>query len=121
MMVTRNGVVKRTKLSAFQNVRKAGLIAVDLDEGDHLAWVQATTGQDDLLFATKNGMALRMNETEIRELSRAARGVKVMSLSEGDSIVGMDVIREGGLVLTLLFAFQRRISASVPAQARESG
>ena len=101
VMVTRNGVVKRTKLSAFQNVRKAGLIAVDLDEGDHLAWVQATTGQDDLLFATKNGMALRMNETEIRELSRAARGVKVMSLSEGDSIVGMDVIREGGLVLTV--------------------
>lgn len=101
VMVTRNGVVKRTKLSAFQNVRKAGLIAVDLDEGDHLAWVQATTGQDDLLFATKNGMALRMNETEIRELSRAARGVKVMNLSEGDSIVGMDVIREGGLVLTV--------------------
>ncbi len=101
VMVTRNGVVKRTKLSAFQNVRKAGLIAVDLDEGDYLAWVQATTGHDDLLFATKNGMALRMNETEIRELSRTARGVKVMSLNEGDSIVGMDVIREGQLVLTV--------------------
>ena len=101
VMVTRKGVVKRTKLSAFNNVRKAGLIAVDLDEGDHLAWVQVTSGQDDLLFATRHGMALRMRETEIRELSRNARGVKVMSLNPGDTIVGMDVIREGCLVLTV--------------------
>lgn len=101
VMVTRNGVVKRTRLSAFKNVRKAGLIAVDLDEGDHLAWVQVTGGSDDLIFATKNGMALCMNETQIRELSRNARGVKVMSLDSGDSIVGMDVLREGSLVLTV--------------------
>ena len=101
VMVTRHGVVKRTKLSAFQNVRKAGLIAVDLDEGDHLAWVQVTGGQDDLLFATRQGMALRMHEADVRELSRNARGVKVMKLEPGDSIVGMDVIREGSMVLTV--------------------
>ncbi len=101
VMVTRKGVVKRTKLSAFSNVRKAGLIAVDLDEGDHLAWVQATSGQDNLIFATRNGMALCMHETQIRELSRIARGVKVMNLGEGDAIVGMDVLREGRMVLTV--------------------
>lgn len=101
VMVTSRGIIKRTKLSAFNNVRKAGLIAIDLDEGDHLAHVQVTTGQDDLIFATRNGMALCMPETELRELSRSARGVKVMTLREGDAIVGMDVLREGGMVLTV--------------------
>lgn len=101
VMVTRKGIVKRTKLSAFHNVRKAGLIAVDLDEGDHLAYVLVTTGEDKLIFASRQGMALCMQETDIRELSRNARGVKVMNLCEGDVIVGMDVLREGGKVLTV--------------------
>lgn len=101
VMVTRKGIIKRTKLSAFNNVRKAGLIAIDLDEGDHLAHVQVTTGHDELIFATRNGMALCMPEMELRELSRIARGVKVMSLREGDAIVGMDVLRAGGMILTV--------------------
>ncbi len=101
VMVTRRGVVKRTKLSAFSNVRKAGLIAVDLDEGDYLAHVLVTSGNEELIFSTRKGMTLCMNETDIRAMGRAARGVKVMRLGEGDAIVGMDQLREGGMVLTV--------------------
>lgn len=101
VMVTRRGVVKRTKLSAFNNVRKAGLIAVDLDEGDYLAHVLVTGGSDELIFSTRKGMTLCMREEDIRAMGRAARGVKVMRLGEGDAIVGMDQLRDGGRVLTV--------------------
>lgn len=101
VMVTRRGVVKRTKLSAFNNVRKAGLIAVDLDEGDYLAHVLVTGGSDELIFSTRKGMTLCMSEEDIRAMGRAARGVKVMRLGEGDAIVGMDQLRDGGRVLTV--------------------
>ena len=101
VMVTENGVIKRTKLSAYNSARKAGLIAIDLDEGDALSWVRITSGQDDLIVATKKGMAIRFHETDVRELSRTARGVRVMKLSEEDRIVGMSILREGGLVLTV--------------------
>lgn len=101
VMVTRRGVVKRTKLSAFNNVRKAGLIAVDLDEGDYLAHVQVTGGEDELIFATRKGMALCMSENDIRAMGRSARGVRVMRLESGDAIVGMDILRDRGMVLTV--------------------
>ena len=101
VMVTKCGVVKRTKLSAYDTARKAGLIAIDLDEGDSLSWVRVTSGTDQLLVATKKGMALRFAETDVRELSRLARGVRVMQLKEGDCIVGMAVLREGAYVLTV--------------------
>ncbi len=101
VMVTRCGVVKRTKLSAYDTARKAGLIAIDLDEGDSLSWVRVTSGSDQLLVATKKGMALRFAETDVRELSRLARGVRVMQLKDGDCIVGMAVLREGAYVLTV--------------------
>src|SRR5699024_1382705 len=110
VMVTKNGVIKRTKLSAYQNVRKGGLIAVDLDEGDSLSWVRVTSGHDDLLVATKKGMAIRLHETDARELSRTARGVRVMKLEEGDCIVGMSILREGGLVLTVTETGYGRLS-----------
>ncbi len=101
VMVTKCGVVKRTKLSAYDTARKAGLIAIDLDEGDSLSWVRVTSGSDQLLVATKKGMALRFAETDVRELSRLARGVRVMQLKDGDCIVGMAVLREGAYVLTV--------------------
>ncbi len=101
VMVTENGVIKRTKLSAYNSARKAGLIAIDLDEGDALSWVRVTSGQDDLIVATKKGMAIRFHETDVRELSRTARGVRVMKLTEEDRIVGMSTLREGGMVLTV--------------------
>src|SRR5699024_5375814 len=81
--------------------RKNGLIAIGLDEGDLLTWVRVTSGRDDLIAATKKGMAIRFHEEDIRELSRTARGVRAIRLSQGDEIVGMSILREGGLVLTV--------------------
>lgn len=100
-MVTRKGVIKRTALSAYKNVRKAGLIAVNLDEDDQLAWVRMTDGQDEVIIATKRGRAIRFNESEARELGRAARGVKAISLGEGDEVVGMARVRPDARLLTV--------------------
>ena len=111
VMVTRNGIIKRTRLSAYDTARKGGLIAINLDEGDALSWVRITDGTADLLVATKKGMSIRFRETGVRELSRAARGVKVMNLQKDDCIVGMSVLREGGYVLTVTETGYGRLSS----------
>ena len=121
VMVTKNGVIKRTRLSAYQNVRKSGLIAIDLDEGDSLSWVRVTSGHDDLLVATKKGMAIRFHETDVRELSRTARGVRVMRLDQGDCIVGMSILREGGLVLTVTETGYGRLSEQENYRVQKRG
>ncbi len=101
VMVTRNGIIKRTSLSAFNTARKGGVIAIDLDEDDALSWVRLTNGNDELLAATRKGMAIRFHETDVRAMGRTARGVKAITLNEGDCVVGMSILREGGLVLTV--------------------
>lgn len=100
-MVTKNAVIKRVALSAFRNVRKNGLIALDLAEDDELSWVRLTGGSDDLLVATRFGKAIRFHEADVREMGRQARGVRAIRLAEGDVVVGMSVLRENGLVLTV--------------------
>ncbi|MDF3004343.1 MAG: gyrase subunit [Oscillospiraceae bacterium] len=100
-MVTKNGVIKRTELSAFKNIRKAGLIAINLDENDELAWVRMTDGEDDLIIATRNGRAIRFTETEARGMGRSARGVRAISLEEGDTVVGMARVRDNRSLLTV--------------------
>ena len=100
-MVTKNAVIKRVALSAFRNVRKNGLIALDLAEDDELSWVRLTSGSDDLLVATHFGKVIRFHEADVREMGRQARGVRAIRLAEGDVVVGMSVLRENGLVLTV--------------------
>ena len=100
-MVTKNAVIKRVALSAFRNVRKNGLIALDLVEDDELSWVRLTSGSDDLLVATRFGKVIRFHEADVREMGRQARGVRAIRLAEGDVVVGMSVLRENGLVLTV--------------------
>ena len=100
-MVTKNAVIKRVALSAFRNVRKNGLIALDLAEDDELSWVRLTSGSDDLLVATRFGKAIRFHEADVREMGRQARGVRAIRLAEGDVVVGMSILRENGLVLTV--------------------
>ncbi len=100
-MVTEQGVIKRTELSAYRNVRKMGLIAVSLDEGDRLAWVRLTSGEDQLIVATRQGMAIRFNETDARVLGRTARGVRALNLEEDDIVVGMVPVMENTTVLTV--------------------
>ena len=101
VMVTKNGIIKRTSLSAFHTARKGGVIAVTLDEGDELSWVRLTDGENQLLVATRLGMAIRFRETDVRPMGRTARGVKAITLKKDDCVVGMSVLREDGLVLTV--------------------
>ena len=100
-MVTRKGIIKRTALDAYKNVRKSGVIAINLDDDDELAWVKLTNGNDDLLVATRKGMCIRFNENDARPLGRTARGVKAITLKSGDAVVGMDVLKEGKTVFTV--------------------
>ncbi|MBQ3604076.1 MAG: DNA gyrase subunit A [Clostridia bacterium] len=100
-MVTRKGIIKRTLLDAYKNIRKNGVIAINLDEDDELAWVKLTYGDDDLLVATRNGFSIRFNENDARPIGRTARGVKAIELRDGDEVVGMDVIKDSDFVLTV--------------------
>ena len=100
-MVTRKGIIKRTRLDAYSNARKNGLIAIDLDEGDELAWVRMTDGYQTLIVGTRKGMAIRFDENDARVVGRTARGVKAITLDEGDEVIGMSICREGGMLLTV--------------------
>ncbi len=100
-MVTKNGKIKRTNLSLYKNVRKNGLIAIGLDEGDEIAGVRMTDGSEQIFVATRNGMAIRLEENKIRVLSRSAHGVKAIKLREGDYVVGMAKIRPNAALLTV--------------------
>lgn len=101
VMVTRNGKIKRTSLTAYKNVRKNGLIAIGLDEGDEIAGVRMTDGTSELFIATRNGMAIRIAEDKMRALSRSAHGVKAIKLRGDDAVVSMARMREGASLLTI--------------------
>ena len=100
VMVTKQGIIKRISLNAYNTARKGGLIALELNEGDELAWVRLTDGNQQVIVATKNGLAIRFEETDVRPLGRQARGVKAISLREGDCVVGMCVVANDDLILT---------------------
>lgn len=111
IMVTRQGIIKRIALNAYNTARKGGLIALDLNEGDELAWVRMTDGNNEVIIATKKGMAIRFKETDVRPMGRLARGVKALKLKEGDSVVGMSIIEEGKLILTVSETGYGRLSS----------
>ena len=101
VMVTRRGLVKRIALNAYHTTRKGGIIALELNEGDELAWVRMTDGSAEMLVATKKGMAIRFKETDVRPMGRGARGVKAITLRGGDEVVGMSTLRADAYVLTV--------------------
>ncbi len=100
-MLTRNGIIKRTELDAYKNVRKNGVIAINLDDDDELVWVKLTEGGENLIIATKKGMSIAFREDDARVIGRTARGVRALKLKEGDCVVGMDILTEGKKVLTV--------------------
>lgn len=100
VMVTKQGIIKRISLNAYNTARKGGLIALELNDGDELAWVRLTDGNQQVIVATKNGLAIRFEETDVRPMGRQARGVKAISLREGDCVVGMCVVTNDDLILT---------------------
>lgn len=120
VMVTKNGLIKRTRLDAYKNIRKSGLIALGLNEGDELAWVRLTDGKDELVIATRNGMAIRFSENDVRPMSRTAMGVKAINLKPGDNVVGMVAAREDACILTVTDKGQGRRTpvSDYPVQGR---
>jgi len=92
VMATKNGRIKKTDLEEFSNVRKSGIIAIKLEKGDLLRKVVRTSGQDNIILVTKNGLSIRFGEKDIRPMGRGAAGVKGISLKKGDEIIGMEVI-----------------------------
>jgi len=92
VMITKVGVVKRTPLEDFANVRRSGLIAISLNKGDELGWVRLTSGKDEIMISTKDGQAIRCKETDIRSMGRSAIGVRGIRLKSGDSVVGACMI-----------------------------
>ena len=109
-MITRQGVVKRTKLSDFKNTRKSGIIAISIDEGDELAHVRMTDGDNNLLVATKKGKAIHFNEHQVRSMGRTARGVKAINMAEDDMVVDMALCKEDTRILTVTETGYGRIS-----------
>ena len=101
VMVTRQGVIKRTPIEAYANIRKSGLLAVSMYEGDSLAWTQITTGEDELIVATHDGLAIRFNEQDARSMGRLGHGVRAIRLAEGDYVVGVGVVHPGATVFTV--------------------
>ena len=100
-MATKNGVIKRTELDAYKNIRKSGIIAINLDEGDELRWVKLTDGEQNLMVATRKGMSICFNENDARAIGRTARGVRAITLAENDEVVGMVIFGNEGKVLTI--------------------
>ena len=121
IMVTRHGIIKRISLNAYNTARKGGLIALELNEGDELAWVRMTDGNANVIVATKKGVAIRFDENDVRPMGRLARGVKALKLKEGDEVVGMSVVREGGYVLTVSETGYGRLSAPEDYRVQSRG
>lgn len=101
VMGTRRGVVKKTELTAFRNPRTAGIIAMGVEEGDAVIAVQVSTGQDDVFIGTRDGMAIRFHEEDVRPTGRGAFGVRGITLREDDAVVAMEVVAPGGTLLTV--------------------
>ncbi|MBR3593305.1 MAG: DNA gyrase subunit A [Clostridia bacterium] len=101
VMVTDKGTIKRTKLSAYKNTRSTGIIAINLEDGEELAFVKITGGESELLIATKKGKSIRIDERDAREMGRTAHGVRAIKLREGDCVVGMTEITDESIILTV--------------------
>ena len=109
-MVTKNGVIKRTALNLFKNVRKNGVIAIVIDDDDELRFVSLSAGGEQILVATKKGMAIRFPEDNARSMGRVTRGVRAIRLREGDEVVGMTICGENAKLLTITQTGYGRIS-----------
>ncbi|OGP29766.1 MAG: DNA gyrase subunit A [Deltaproteobacteria bacterium GWC2_42_11] len=101
VMATKHGVIKKTDLTAFSNIRSGGIIALGLDEGDELISSRLTDGTKEIFIGTRNGQAIRFNESQVRDMGRTARGVRAISLTDDDVIVAMEPLDENRTILTV--------------------
>ena len=110
-MVTKKGIIKRTKVSEFRNTRKSGIIAISIDDDDELGFVRMTDGNQNIFIATKNGLAIQFKETDVRSMGRNARGVRAINMREGDSVIDMAITDENTRILTVTETGYGRISS----------
>ena len=101
VLATKSGIIKKTKLDKFENIRKNGIIAISLKEDDELIGVRKTNGNNEIIMVTLNGMAIRFDENDVREMGRSAMGVKAISLRKDDKVVAMDLIEEDKHLLVI--------------------
>jgi DNA gyrase subunit A len=101
VMVTKQGVIKKSELTEFDNIMARGIIALGLDEGDELLAARLTTGEDYIFLGSHEGMACRFKESDVRPMGRPARGVRGMELDEGDYLVGAEIVGKEGLILSI--------------------
>ncbi|MEO6213226.1 MAG: DNA gyrase C-terminal beta-propeller domain-containing protein [Vicinamibacterales bacterium] len=101
VMGTCLGVIKKTDLSSFSNPRAGGIIAMGIEEGDSVIAVELSDGTEQIFLGTRDGMAIRFSETDVRSMGRSAYGVRGISLRENDQVVAMEVVSEGGTLLTV--------------------
>lgn len=115
-MLTKHGTIKKTSLAEFESVRKSGIIAIGLDKGDKLSWVRISDGTRTFILGTRDGMVIRYSEDEVRPMGRAAKGVKAISLRDGDELVGFDIVESNNEDVNLLVitndGFGKRIKIS---------
>ncbi len=101
VMVTEKGTVKKTVLSAYSNIRRGGILAINLAAGDRLIEAKLSEGKNDIIIGTRNGMAVRFNEKDVRDMGRTATGVRGIKLSKGDVVIGMIVIRNATTLMVV--------------------
>ena len=120
-MVTKKGLIKRTDLKLYSRIRKTGVIGIELNEGDELAWAGLTSGDDDLLVATKNGFALRFSESDARPMGRDTRGQKGVTLRDNDEVVGVAIVDDVHKILTVTSDGRGRLSTEDNYVAKNRG
>lgn len=101
VMATKYGVIKKTDLQSFSNIRSGGIIALGLDEGDELIATRLTDGSKEIFIGTREGQAIRFNEEQVRDMGRVARGVRAINLAKEDAVVSMEALEEGKTILTV--------------------
>ena len=121
-MATRTGIVKKTSLSDFQNIRRSGIIAISLDKDDYLGWVRLTNGQQEVMIASSDGQAIRFSEKDVRPMGRSAAGVRGIRLRKGAVVVSMDLVKDAPeLIAATARGFGKRTPVSQFRKQRRGG
>jgi len=124
IMVTKNGIVKKTPAKDFENVRRSGLIAIRLKKNDKLNWVGISGGSDDVILNTKNGQSIRFLEKDVRPMGRSASGVRGIALKDGDEVVSSDIVsddKDKDLLVVMANGYGKRTALNLFKKQKRGG
>jgi len=120
VMLTKNGLIKKTPIEDFANVRRSGMIAIKLQKGDELKWVKLSSGKDEIIAATAQGQSIRFKESQLRPMGRTATGVRAIKLKKDDFVAGLDIITKTQINADQDADKRRYISENLRKNLRES-